>query len=51
MIAPGYNRRTGPLTYTGSQTWKVKLAKAGTFRFLCDLHALTGMKGSAKIVR
>lgn len=51
VIAPGYNRRTSPLTYTGSQAWKVKLAKAGTFRFLCDPHALTGMKGSAKIVR
>jgi len=51
VIAPGYNRRTSPLTYTGTQTWKVKLARAGTFRFLCDPHALTGMKGSAKIVR
>ena len=35
-IAPGYNRSTSPLTYTGSQTWKVKLARAGTLRFLCD---------------
>ena len=51
VIAPGYNRRTAPLTYTGTQTWKVKLLRAGTFRFLCDPHAATGMKGSAKIVR
>lgn len=50
-VAPGYNRKTSPLTYTGTQTWKAKLARAGTFRFLCDPHALTGMKGSAKIVR
>ena len=50
VIAPGYNRKTSPLTYTGTQTWKVKLAKIGKLRFLCDPHALLGMKGSAKIV-
>lgn len=48
--APGYKRATTPLSYTGTQTWKAKLAKTGTFRFLCDPHAITGMKGSAKIV-
>ena len=51
VVAPGYNRRTSPLTYTGTQTWKVKLARVGTLRFLCDPHAATGMKGSARIVR
>jgi plastocyanin len=51
IVAPGYNRLTKPLSYTGTQTWKVKLAKAGTLRFLCDPHARQGMKGSAKIVR
>lgn len=51
VVAPGYNRLTKPLGYTGSQTWKVKLAKTGTLRFLCDPHASQGMKGSAKIVR
>jgi plastocyanin len=51
LVGPGYNRATKPLTYTGSQTWKVKLARTGTLRFLCDPHALQGMKGSAKIVR
>jgi plastocyanin len=51
VIAPGYNRRTSPLTYTGTQTWRVKLGRAGTFRFLCDPHAANGMKGSAKIIR
>ena len=51
LVAPGYNRLTKPLTYTGTQTWKVKLAKTGTLRFLCDPHVLQGMKGSAKIVR
>jgi hypothetical protein len=50
VVAPGFNRKTDPLTYTGTKTWKVKLGKAGTLRFLCDPHALSGMKGSAKIV-
>jgi len=50
VVAPGVNRKTSPLTYTGSQTWKVKLSRAGTLRFLCDPHARGGMKGSAKIV-
>ena len=51
LVGPGYNRATTPLTYTGSQTWKVKLARTGTLRFLCDPHALQGMKGSARIVK
>jgi plastocyanin len=51
LVAPGYNRLTKPLTYTGTQTWKVELAKVGTLRFLCDPHAIVGMKGSAKIIR
>lgn len=51
VVAPGYNRVTKPLSYIGTQTWKVRLAKTGTLRFLCDPHALVGMKGSAKIVR
>ena len=50
VVAPGFNRKTTPLTYTGTQTWKVKLGKTGTLRFLCDPHAARGMKGSAKIV-
>jgi plastocyanin len=50
VVAPGFNKKTSPLTYTGSQTWKVKLARAGALRFLCDPHASGGMKGSAKIV-
>ena len=51
VVAPGFNRKTSPLTYQGSQTWKVRLKKTGTLRFLCDPHARGGMKGSAKIVR
>lgn len=51
VVAPGFNRKTKPLTFTGRQTWKVKLRRTGTLRFLCDPHARGGMKGSAKIVR
>jgi plastocyanin len=51
LVAPGFNRKTTPLTYTGTKRWKVKLGKAGTLRFLCDPHAREGMRGSAKIVR
>lgn len=50
VVAPGFNRKTSPLTYTGSQTWRVKLSRTGTLRFLCDPHARGGMRGSAKIV-
>lgn len=50
VVAPGYNRATKPLTYVGTQTWKVKLTRAGTLRFFCDPHAVLGMKGSAKII-
>jgi plastocyanin len=50
VVAPGYNRKT-TVPFVGTQTWKVKLAKAGTLRFLCDPHASSGMRGSAKIVR
>lgn len=50
VVAPGFNKKT-TVPYTGSQTWKVALKRAGTLRFLCDVHASVGMKGSAKIVK
>ena len=50
VVAPGANRFT-TVPYTGTRTWKVKLARAGTLQFLCDPHARQGMRGSAKIVR
>jgi plastocyanin len=50
VTAPGYNRRTTPIGYTGTQTWKVKLARSGLLRFFCDPHRLAGMQGSARIV-
>lgn len=51
VVAPGFDRRTKPLEYTGTQLWTIRLARTGSFRFLCDPHAITGMKGSAKIIR
>jgi plastocyanin len=50
LSAPGYDRKTTPLTFTGTQTWKVKLSKVGVLRYRCDPHASFGMRGSAKIV-
>ena len=51
LKGPGYDRKTTPVSYRGTQKWKVALKKAGTLRFLCDPHAGQGMKGSAKIVK
>lgn len=49
LRAPGYNRAT-TRAFVGQQTWKVKLARTGTLRLLCDPHAAR-MRGSARIVR
>lgn len=49
LRGPGYNRATG-VPFVGQQTWRVRLARTGTLRFLCDLHASAGMRGSARIV-
>jgi plastocyanin len=50
VIAPGFNRKT-TVAFVGTQRWKMRLARVGTLRFLCDPHASAGMRGSAKIVR
>jgi len=50
IIAPGFDRRTA-VPFVGTKTWKIKLARTGTLRFLCDPHASQGMRGSAKITR
>ena len=50
LVGPGANRST-TVPYTGTRTWTVSLARAGTLRFLCDPHARQGMRGSARIVR
>jgi len=48
--APGFDRKT-TLGFVGTQNWRVKLARPGVLRFLCDPHASLGMRGSARIVR
>jgi plastocyanin len=49
IVAPGFNRRTA-VGYVGTQRWRVRLARVGTLRFLCDVHPST-MRGTARIVR
>jgi plastocyanin len=50
IVAPGFDRST-TVAFVGTKTWKMKLARTGTLRFLCDPHARQGMRGSARIVR
>ena len=50
IVAPGFERST-TVAFVGTKTWKMKLAKTGTLRFLCDPHARQGMRGSARITR
>jgi plastocyanin len=50
IVAPGFDRST-TVRFVGTKTWKMKLAKTGTLRFLCDPHARQGMRGSARVVR
>jgi plastocyanin len=50
VVAPGFNKKT-TLPFVGTQKWRIALKRTGTFRFLCDPHAILGMRGSAKIVR
>lgn len=50
IVAPGFRRAT-TVPFVGQQRWRVRLARAGALRFLCDPHASTGMRGSARIVR
>ena len=49
LIAPGFNKKT-TVGYVGTQKWRVRLARPGTLRYLCDPHARAGMRGSARIV-
>lgn len=49
IVAPGFNRRT-TVNFVGTQRWRVRLARVGTLRFLCDVHPTT-MRGTARIVR
>jgi plastocyanin len=46
LIGPGVNRAT-KVSFVGTATWSVRLAKGKTYRFRCDPHA-TRMRGSFK---
>jgi plastocyanin len=46
---PGLNRQFTSLTFQGTNTVTVTLKK-GTYTYLCDPHALQGMKGSFRVV-
>lgn len=49
LMAPGgISKKTG-VSFVGTVTWKVKLAKTGTLRYQCDQHP-SEMHGSKKIV-
>jgi plastocyanin len=47
LSGPGVNKKT-TVAFTGTKTWTVKLKK-GTYRYQCDPHASSGMKGSFKV--
>ena len=38
LVGPGLNKATG-VGFIGTTTWKVKLLKGKTYRFLCDPHS------------
>jgi hypothetical protein len=50
VTAPGFRRAT-TVPFVDQRRWRVRLARPGTLRFLCDPHASLGMRGSARIVR
>lgn len=49
LIAPGGVNKKTRVAFVGRATWRVKLAKRGTLRFLCDPHRRQ-MRGTKKIV-
>jgi plastocyanin len=47
LTGPGVNRATS-VPSTGRSTWRVKLRRGKTYRFLCDPHA-DSMRGSFRV--
>ena len=47
LKGPGLNKKTG-ISFKGETTWTIKL-KPGTYRYQCDPHASSGMKGHFKV--
>ena len=49
LKGPGLNRQITGLSFVGTKTVTVTLKK-GTYTYLCDPHAIQGMKGSFRVV-
>jgi plastocyanin len=47
LVGPGVNRRTA-VAFRGTVTWRVRLRRGATYRFVCDPHA-RGMRGSVRV--
>jgi len=47
LLGPGINIATS-VGFVGARTWRVKLQRGKTYRFICDPHAFV-MKGSFKV--
>ena len=47
LVGPGVNKATG-VDFMGSATWRVRLLKGKTYRFVCDPHA-SHMHGSFRL--
>jgi plastocyanin len=44
LVKPGTDRRTG-VSFRGSRTWRVRIARGTTYRYRCDPHP-SSMRGS-----
>jgi plastocyanin len=48
LIGPGVNKVATSVAFIGTKTLTVTLKK-GTYRYQCDVHVTSGMKGSFKV--
>jgi plastocyanin len=47
LFGPGLNKKTG-VSFKGNMTWTIKLKK-GKYTYQCDVHYLSGMKGTFRV--
>jgi plastocyanin len=47
LFGPGLNKKTG-VSFKGNVTWTIKL-KTGKYTYQCDVHYLSGMKGTFRV--
>ena len=47
LVGPGLNKATG-VGFMGNVTWRVKLVRGKTYRFVCDPHS-DEMRGSFRV--